>query len=150
MRIPLLLAAALLFTEQAPPPTKLYASYDAYNVTIAGDSLKVVFSWDQPQDGLGNADSTINIMHVSKDFRYYNDTTLRKAGTRQKRRYNTSLADSFKMRRPALADSVSVQGDSIFQCRKGLCSIPGSYAFKYVRTAVPPPMTIIKIVHDSF
>jgi hypothetical protein len=136
--------------DSAPPTPQPYYAYDAYNVTIAGDSLKVVLVWTQPTDGLGVADSTVDIFHVTKAIRFYNDTALRNANTRVRRRYATSLSDSFKLARPSLGDSVLFSGDSIFQCRKGQCSVPGSWAFKYIRTATPPPMTVIKIVHDSF
>lgn len=136
--------------DSTPPPVRVSYVMDAYNVAVAGDSLKVVLTWTQPTDGLGNADSTVSIMHISKPIRFYGDTTLRGAGTRIRRRYNTALADSFKLKKPVLSDSAVFTGDSIFQCRKGLCSVPGSWAFKYVRTAVPPPMTLLKIVHDSF
>jgi len=136
----------------APPPVQLSWAPDAYNVTIAGDSLKIALSWTQPKDSLGVADSTVYIMHVSKNFKFYGiDTVTRIANTRIRRKFGTAgLADSFKLKKPAYGDSVNVIGDSIYQCRGGKCSVPGAWAFAYIRTAVPPPMTLIKIVHDSF
>lgn len=134
----------------APPPVELAWAPDAYNVTVAGDSLKLTLSWTQPKDSLGVQDSTIYVMHVSKVTKFYSDTITRAANARIRRRFTAALADSFKLKKPAYGDSVIVTGDSIYQCRGGKCSVPGAWGFKYIRTSVPPPMTLIKIVHDSF
>jgi hypothetical protein len=142
----LTLALALVSLEA---PTLSYV-VDAYNVTIAGDSLKFALFWTQPADSLGRADSTVYIVHVSKATRFYSDTLTRAAGVRIRRRFLGATADSFKVRKPAYGDSVVVTGDTIFQCRGGACSVPGSFAISYVRRTVPPPMTIVRIVHDSF
>ena len=131
-------------------PPKLYYVVDAYNVTIAGDSLKFALFWTQPADSLGRADSTVYVVHVSKATRFYSDTLTRAAGTRIRRRFTGATADSFKLKKPAYGDSVVVTGDTIFQCRGGACSVPGSFALRYVRRAVPPPMTVVRVVHDSF
>ena len=142
------LALALAVGSLEPP--KLYYVVDAYNVTIAGDSLKFALFWTQPADSLGRADSTVYVVHVSKATRFYSDTLTRAAGTRIRRRFAGATADSFKLRKPAYGDSVVITGDTIFQCRGGACSVPGSFALRYVRRAVPPPMTVVRVVHDSF
>jgi hypothetical protein len=142
------LALALAFL--APESPRLSYAVDAYNVTIAGDSLKFALFWTQPADSLGRADSTVYVAHVSKATRFYSDTVTRAAGARIRRRFLGATADSFKLKRPAYGDSVVVTGDTIFQCRGGACSVPGSFAVTYVRRSVPPPMTIVRIVQDSF
>lgn len=132
----------------AAGPTRATLNIGAAPLTF--DSLKVKFSWAQPSDGLGNADSTTFRLRLSKPWRTYASTTTKSAGTWYHVSHTTAeLADSLKLALGTPGDSVIFDADSIRQCRKGACSIPGSASFRYVRPVNPPPMTFLQIVTDS-
>jgi hypothetical protein len=107
---------------------------------LTSDSLRFVVAWKQPTDGMGNADSTVFRIVITKDSRWYaKDSVVITASTNQRRRYTTQLADSLKMAKPAMGDSVSVTISGFIQCRKGDCSNPGGAAAGYRTTWAPVP-----------
>lgn len=119
--------------------------------TVVGDSLKIRVDWTQPTDGKGNADSTTYRFKLSKPWKWYADTVVRAANTWVKRKRAAQLSDSLRLLLPVEGDSVLVQADSVRQCRKAVCSVPGSFAFRFDRSpAAPPPMTFVRVVTDSF
>lgn len=119
--------------------------------TFAFDSVKVKFDWQQPQDGKGNADSTLFRLRLSKPWRTYASATVKNAGTWYRVSHTGSeLSDSLKLALTTPGDSVVFDADSIRQCRRGVCSVPGSASFRYVRPDNPPPMTFLRVVTDSF
>jgi hypothetical protein len=126
--------------------------YPIAGVTLLpGDSLKVKLEWTQPTDGQGVADSTLYRLKLTKPWRFYSDTLIRPAGSFVKRKRTTQTADSLKLLLAVAGDSVDFTADSIRQCRKGVCSVPGSAAFHYVRNVNPPPsMTFLRVTTDSF
>ena len=118
---------------------------------LPGDSLKVKLEWTQPTDGQGVADSTLYRLKLTKPWRFYSDTLLRPAGSFVKRKRTTQTTDSLKLLLAVAGDSVDFTADSIRQCRKGVCSVPGSAAFRYKRNINPPPaMTFLRVTTDSF
>lgn len=114
------------------------------------DSMKVKLIWSQPTDGFGNADSILYRIKVNKAWRFYGDTVDRQVNVWVRRRRTTQLVDSLKLARGVPGDTVNFQADSIRQCRKGVCSVPGSAAFQSVRPLNPPPPTSFTVVTDSF
>lgn len=129
----------------ATPPTVVSAE------AVAFDSVKVKFEWQQPQDGRGNADSTLFRVRVSKPWRTYASTTVKNAATWYRIVHGSNeLADSLKLALTTIGDSVIFEADSIRQCRRGVCSVPGSASFRYVRPDNPPPMTFLRVITDSF
>lgn len=150
-------AASIMFACAAKPvpapalPDSLIRVNPRITATVAvGDSLKVKMEWTQPTDGLGNADSTLYRLKLSKPWKFYGDTVLRSANSFVRRKRTTQTSDSLKLAL-AVGDSVAFTADSIRQCRKGVCSVPGSAAFLYNRNVAPPPaMTFLKVTTDSF
>lgn len=118
--------------------------------TFAFDSLRVVVIWDHPSDGLGNEDSTFFRIRATRTLRFMGGGSVAPETWRRRRWLTTTTADTFKALRPAVGDSIIFTADSIVQCRKGECSVPGSAAWGYKRTAKPPAMTFIKVTTDSF
>lgn len=106
--------------------------------SMVGDSLKEVVSWKQPSDTIeaGKVDSTIIVFRVSKPAVYYSGGAI-VANVNSRRVYTAELADSFKLARPALADTATFRVVSFIQCRRGLCSLPGSAAWKHIHDYTP-------------
>lgn len=118
--------------------------------SFAFDSLRVVVLWTHPADSLGLEDSTVFRIKATKAIRFMGGGTVA-AGTWKRRNWsNKTLADTFKVLRPAIGDSVIFTADSITQFRKGAGSVPGSAAWGYQRSAAPPAMTFIRVTTDSF
>ena len=120
------------------------------NVVVANDSLKVKLNWTQPTDGFGNADSTLYRIKVNKPWVLYGDTVIRAANTWVRRKRTTQLSDSLKLSRGLPGDTIQFNADSIRQCRKGACSVPGSAAFQSIRPINPPTPVTFQVVTDSF
>lgn len=143
---------SVVFNFDNPPVTLTHPF-----VTITGDipapfdSLRVVMQWEQPTDGGGNADSTVFNFKSTKSGIFQRGNFALVAGTKARRKFGATIAaDTFKLAKPAIGDSVIFTVDTIFQCRKGACSVPGSAAWGYIRSAAPPSMTFIKVSVDSF
>lgn len=118
---------------------------------MAFDSLRVVMAWRHPTDGLGNEDSTVFKFRSTKAGVFQRGNFAVAANTKVRRKFNATVqADTFKMLKPAVGDSVMFNVDTIFQCRRGLCATPGSAAWGYKRDATPPAMTFIRVSVDSF
>lgn len=117
---------------------------------VAFDSLRVVVIWDHPTDGAGNEDSTFYRIRATRRIQFQVGGAVAPETWKRRRWSNTTLADTFKVLRPAVGDSVMFTADSISQCRMGQCSTPGSAGWGYRRSAAPPPMTFIRMVTDSF
>lgn len=132
-----------------PKPKPLNPHLTATPVAL-NDSLKVKLVWTQPTDGFGNADSITYRLKISKPWIIYGDTIVRQVNVWVKRKRTTQLADSLKLSRGLPGDTVTFQADSIRQCRKGVCSVPGSAAFQSIRPLNPPPPTSFQVVTDSF
>lgn len=144
--------ASVVFNFDNPPVTLTHPF-----VTITGDipapfdSLRVVMQWEQPTDGGGNADSTIFNFSSTKPVLFQRANFQLAANTKARRKFSGAvIADTFKLAKPAIGDSVIFTVDTIFQCRKGACSVPGSAGWGYRRSAAPPSMTFIKVTVDSF
>jgi hypothetical protein len=122
----------------------IFASY------FAGESLRVVVAWGHPTDGLGNEDSTTFRIKASNTIRFTGGGTLTPDTWRLRKHLPTRLADTFRLLKPPIGDSVLFAADSIRQCRQNKCSVPGSSAWGYFRTVAPPSFTFIKVSVDSF
>lgn len=108
----------------------------------AGDSLRYVIMWKQPPDtaSKGKIDSTFFRFTSSKGVTFYGSSGVLAANTPVRRSLSAGvLADSLKLAKTALGDSVTFQVSNFVQCRKGDCSVPGSLAWKYRETFAPPP-----------
>jgi hypothetical protein len=117
---------------------------------VAFDSLRVVVTWQHPVDSLGNEDSTSFRIKATKTIRFNGGGSV-SAGAWRKRTFGpTKLADTFKVSRPLVGDSVVFTADSIVQFRAGEMSVPGSASWGYKRTAKVPAMTFDRITVDSF
>lgn len=145
-------AKSVVFNFDNPPIVLTHPFVTiAGEYTAPGDSLRVIMQWEQPKDGLGNADSTIFTFASTKSGVFQRANFQLAANVKARRKFGpTVLADTFKLLKPAIGDSVIFTVDTIYQCRKGACSVPGSAAWGYVRTAAPPSMTFIKVSVDSF
>jgi len=146
LRILLFSLLALIFVPK-PKPMVTGVSSVAF---AGGDSMKVKLTWTQPTDGFGVVDSTLYRIKISKAWKWYGDTLLRAANTWVRRKRTTQLSDSLKLSRGLPGDSVVFNADSIRQCRKGACSVPGSAAFRDIRPINPPAPMTVQVVTDSF
>lgn len=137
------LAVFLLVSVQGPnaPASDLpVVTVDEFHGT-AGDSLKYVLMWKQPADTVrkGKIDSTVYRIVSTKPITYYGSTgTVLNA---RRRKVATELADSFKLARPALGDSVTFQVSGFSLCRRGDCSVPGGAGWGHRETYAPPSAT---------
>lgn len=134
--------APIVYRAQ-PPLTNITA-------TVAFDSLRVIVEWSHPTDGLGEEDSTVFNIKASKAIRFSGGGSVAPNTYRRRKHLASRTADTFRVTMPALGDSVIWQADSIRQCRQGACSVPGSAAWGYLRSAAPPSMTFIRVITDSF
>jgi hypothetical protein len=117
---------------------------------VAFDSLRVVVTWKHPVDSIGLEDSTRFRIKATRAIRFNGGGSVA-ANTFKVRSFGPSrLADTFKVLRPMVGDSVVFQADSIVQFRAGEMSVPGSAAWGYKRTAKVPAMTFDRITVDSF
>lgn len=124
-----------------------------YTGSFVGESLRVIMQWRHPTDGGGNADSTVFHFRASKAGIFARGNFALAANVEARRKFNaTVLADTFKLLKPALGDSVRFTVDTLFQCRQNACSAPGSGAttWGYFRSPAPPSMTFTRITVDSF
>ena len=147
---PLTLILPLLLLAPVLPSTPLTLESNGYCTPVgssidcfgaAGDSLKYVIQWKQPIDTVskGKVDSTFYKLTASKGVTFYGSTGLTAPNVAVRRKFTTALADSLKLVKPALGDSVTFQITGFIQCRQGDCSIPGSAAWKYRETYAPAP-----------
>jgi hypothetical protein len=107
-----------------------------------GDSLRYVVMWKQPPDtaSKGKIDSTFYRFTATKGVTFYGSSGVLTPNTPVRRSLNAGvLADSLKLAKTALGDSVVFQITNFVQCRKGDCSLPGALAWKYRETFAPPP-----------
>lgn len=119
-------------------------------VVLANDSLRVVVTWAEPADTFGVSDSTMFRIRASRTIRFMGGGTVAPETWRRRKHAAGKLADTFKVAMPGVGDSVMFRADSIQQCRRSACSVPGSAAWGYQRSAAPPAMTFIKVTVDSF
>lgn len=118
--------------------------------SVAGDSLRVVVIWSHPTDGNGNEDSTTFRIRATKPV-VFTTGGSGSVNTWKRRVWSSDhLADTLKLLKPAIGDSVIFTSDSIRQWRKNSGSIPGSAGWGYRRSAAPPAITFIKTTIDSF
>jgi hypothetical protein len=135
--------APIVFTAPAP--------WDTITATVVAlDSLRVVVGWTHPNDGGGNEDSTFFRIKATRTIRFMGGGTVAPDTWRRRMGRTATQADTFKILRPAIGDSVIFTADSISQCRLNQCSAPGSASWGYKRTAAPPSMTFIRVTTDSF
>lgn len=164
MKFVALLAAAIVMAVTADstqitaptadmPVTMSMSEKPAMAVTasrMAGDSLRVVVAWEHPTDGGGLEDSTLFRIKASNTIRLSGGGTVTPDTWRRRRWSNKTTADTFRVLMPPLGDSILWKADSISQCRKGDCSVPGGAGWAYLRSAAPPSMTFIRVVTDTF
>lgn len=137
--------------ENAPIRFLGPAPWDTITADVfALDSLRVVVSWTHPTDGGGNEDSTFFRIKATRTIRFNGGGSVGPDAWRRRMGRTVTQADTFKVLRPAIGDSVLFTADSISQCRKNLCSTPGGAGWGYKRTAAPPAMTFIRVTVDSF
>jgi hypothetical protein len=142
--------------NDAPVLWQLYAHGPNAGPTVfaradfAGDSLRVTVNWSNQPDSLGVQDSTVFRLRVTKAFRLANSNTVAANTWRRRRHLPGTTADTFRLAKPAVGDSIIFTADSITQCRRNMCSVPGSAAWGYHRTAAPPAMTFVRVSVDSF
>jgi hypothetical protein len=135
--------APIVYTGPAP-----WATIVADVATF--DSLRIVVIWTHPADGLGNEDSTFYRIRATRRIQFQTGGAVAPETWKRRRWAANTVADTFKVLRPAIGDSVMFTADSITQCRMGQCSVPGSAAWGYQRSAAPPSMTFIRVSTDSF
>ncbi len=157
---PLLLAALLALSQTSVPVIGLEnapivytapAPWDTITADIVAlDSLRVIVAWTHPNDGGGNEDSTFFRIKATRTIRFMGGGTVAPDTYRRRMGRTVTQADTFKILRPVIGDSVIFTADSISQCRMNQCSAPGSASWGYKRTAAPPSMTFIRVTTDSF
>jgi hypothetical protein len=130
-------------TVGLPSPMPIALTGDEFYGNVAGDSLKYVISWKQPADSaeLGKVDSTFYRFVSSKGVTFFGSSGLTVPGTALRRTIKGGLADSLKLVKPAVGDSVTFSVTNFQQCRKGDCSLPGSAGWKYRRSFAPAAAT---------
>jgi cation transport ATPase len=143
------LAAVMLGVQPLPRAPMTLTANEEYSA--AGDSLKYVISWKQPPDtaALGKIDSTFYRFISSKGLTFFGSTGLTTPNVAV-RRTLTGIADSFKLVKPPLGDSVTFQITNFQQCRKGDCSSPQSAGWKYRRSFAPTPASAPDIQLKEF
>lgn len=153
--LPLTDAPVAIIWDKLPPPpapesVTVVGKYPAIVASIVGDSLRVTVSWGHPIDGLGIEDSTVFRIRATRTLRFMGGGSVAPETWRRRKWLTATTADTFKLLKPAIGDSVLFSADSITQCRKGACGVPGSAGWGYFRNAAPPAMTFIKVSVDSF